>query len=142
MIEALVLLDQEIAAHEHVLEGLRKARAIMAGAAKPEVQRSKPTQLLLPGPSAKKKRGRRKQGETQVYDINDVEVEVSQAEFDLLTTLFASDPDWVPVPSLIKVAGSHYKVKKLVESLVPLLKPAKAKIEFERGSGYRIVTDE
>jgi len=143
MKDALSRLDAEIATQESLLAGLRKARSILSEAPEDAASRKpRPEVLLLEGPRRRNKRRKLGEGSEIVYEINDVNVEVSSVQFDLLQALFKVAPECVPVKQLAEIAGSAFKVKKQMALLSDLVKPAKARIESERGSGYRICTDD
>lgn len=147
MKDILATLDAEILAQEHILLGLQRAREITAAqlSSSDDSARGKRALPQLEAPKKQRrapKKARNVSRETEIYDINDVEIKVTKTQHDILTALFAADSDWVPMRELVKTAGSAYKAKKCLDELPALLKPAGARIDVERGSGVRIVTDD
>lgn len=143
MNEALAKLDAEIGAQERLLEGLRRARDIIGGAAFDSGNAASQPVALLEGP---KRRKRREESETQIYEVNDVGVEVTAKQFKLLDVLLKAGGEWVTGKALAEAIGlqdtTPAATRHHLNQLQSKLKRAKARLEGARAHGYRIVTDD
>lgn len=143
MNEALAKLDAEIGKQQRLLDGLRLARDIIGGVAFDTGNAASQPVALLEGP---KRRKRREESETQIYEVNDVGVEVTSKQFKLLDVLLKAEGEWVKGRALAEAIGLQDSTPAATRFHINLLrdklKRARARLESSKAHGFRIVTDD